>query len=48
MTDNDYGGIVPDIDETFAYLGATLAIIAFAIVASLGITIAALIWAVTR
>ncbi|WP_156752853.1 hypothetical protein [Mycobacterium sp. 1245801.1] len=24
MTDNDYGGLVPDVDETFAFMGATL------------------------
>lgn len=46
MTDNNYGGIVPDIDETFAFMGATL----IAAAASLaGIAIAALAaWAVLR
>lgn len=24
MTDNDYGGLVPDVDETFTFMGATL------------------------
>lgn len=46
MTDEDCGGIIPDVDETFAFMGATL----IAAAASLaGITIAALTaWAVLR
>lgn len=46
MTDNDYGGLVPDVDETFAFMGTTL----IAAAASLaGIAIAALTaWMVLR
>jgi hypothetical protein len=46
--DNDYDGLVPDVDETFAFLGYTLAIIAVAIGASIGIAGAAIVWAVQR
>lgn len=46
MTDEDCGGIIPDVDETFAFMGAAL----IACGASLaGIAIAALTaWMVLR
>jgi hypothetical protein len=53
MTDNydgltpDYGGLVPDIDDTFAYMGATL-IAASAFLLGLVAGAALTAWAVLR
>lgn len=48
MNYNDELGIVPDVDETFAFLGYTLAAIAVVVGACIGIASAALVWLVQR
>lgn len=45
MIDNDDGGLIPDVDETFAFIGATLIACGSAL---LGLGAGAILWAVTR
>lgn len=45
--DYDYGGLAPDIDETYAYLGATL-IACAALLASITASIVLAAWMIIR